>query len=57
MRHEQLNGMLKGFGCLYQRSRHSDARFKTCFEAVSVICQYRMEHGEPLFNIMAGMNI
>jgi hypothetical protein len=34
MRHEQFNGMLKGFGCLYERFRHSDARFKTCFEAV-----------------------
>jgi hypothetical protein len=57
MRHEQFNGMLKGFGCLYQRFRHVDARFKTCFEAVSVIWQYRMEHGEPLFNIMAGIDI
>jgi hypothetical protein len=46
MRHEQFNGMLKGVGCLYQRFRHSDARFKTCFEAVSVICQYRVEHGD-----------
>ena len=58
MRHEQFNGMVKEFGCTSHRFRHKPDKIEKhgmCFEAVSVICQYRMEHGEPLFNLMAGL--
>ena len=30
-------------------------KHKSCYEAVAVICQYRLEHGEPLFDLMAGL--
>lgn len=51
-RHERFNGMMKEFDCLDERFRHNPARFADCFEAVAVICQYRLEHGSPLFNIL-----
>ena len=56
MRHEKFNGMLKEYGVLKQQFRHhSIEKFAMCFEAVSVICQYRMEHGEPLYELLAGI--
>ena len=51
-RHEKFNGMTKNFDCLSGRFRHSVSRFGTCFEAVCVVCQYQMENGRPLFNIL-----
>ena len=51
-RHEKFNGMMKGFDCLSERFRHSAKRFSDCFESVAVICQYKLEHGPPLFNIL-----
>ena len=51
-RHEHFNGMTKTFECLSGRFRHSDARFANCFESVCVICQYQLEHGSPLFDIL-----
>ena len=56
MRHEQFNGMLKEFCSLADQFRHEQDKFEVCFEAVCVICQYRMEHGEPLFDLLAGIN-
>lgn len=58
MRHEQFNGMIKEFGCTSHAFRHKPDKIEKhckCFEAVTVICQYRLEHGEPLFNLLAGM--
>ena len=55
MRHEQFNGMLKEFSCLDDQFRHKEAKYGDCFEAVAVICQYRMEYGEPLFDLLAGV--
>jgi len=58
MRHEQFNGMIKEFGCLSEPFRHKPDKLekhKLCFFAATVICQYRMEHGEPLFDLMAGL--
>ena len=57
MRHEQFNGMLKEFSTLVDAFRHEQEKFKVCFEAAAVICQYRMEHGEPLYDILAGISI
>lgn len=51
-RHEKFNGMMKAFDCLSERFRHSCPRFVDCFESICVICQYQMEHGSPLFNVL-----
>ena len=56
MRHEQFNGMLKEYSSLKDMFRHEQDKFEVCFEAACVICQYRMEHGEPLFDLLAGMD-
>ena len=56
MRHEKFNGMVKEFGATKQQFRHhSEEKFGLCFEAICVICQYRMELGEPLFDVLAGI--
>ena len=52
MRHESFNGMIKQFDCLVGRFRHPMGRYATCFEAVCVLCQYKMEMGSPLFDIL-----
>ena len=51
-RHEKFNGMTKTFDCLSGRFRHGEERFKTCFEAVCVICQYQCELENPLYDIL-----
>jgi hypothetical protein len=51
-RHEKFNGKTKNFDCLSGRFRHSTDRFKNCFEAVCVICQYQMENGHPLYDVL-----
>ena len=53
MRHESFNGLLKQYDCIDQRFRHGveDEKFACCFESVAVICQYRLENGEPLFDL------
>ena len=53
MRHESFNGLLKQFAVLDNRFRHGvhNEKFAACFEAVAVICQYRLENGEPLFDL------
>lgn len=57
MRHEQFNGMLKEFSTLDDRFRHQQEKFEVCFEAAAVICQCRMENGEPLFDLLAGIQM
>lgn len=57
MRHEQFNGMMKEFKVTSTKFRHKPDKIEkhtSCYEAVAVICQYRLEHGEPLFDLMAG---
>ena len=49
-RHEKYNGKLKEFECLDSRFRHT-GKLQACFEAVNVIVAYKMEMGEPLFDI------
>lgn len=52
-RHEHFNGYTKTFACLSGRfHHHSVVQFASCFEAVCVICQYQMENGYPLFDIL-----
>jgi hypothetical protein len=51
-RHERFNGLTKAFDCLSGRFRHCVPRFKNCFEAVCVICQYQVETDSPLYSIL-----
>ncbi len=53
-RHEKFNNMLKVFGCLSIKNRHTEVKFKICFEAVAVVCHYQLENGSPLWNIYVG---
>jgi hypothetical protein len=56
--HEQFNGMVKGFKCMSEDFCHKpdkEEKHKVCMEAVCVICLFRMENGEPLFDLMAGL--
>jgi hypothetical protein len=58
MRHEQFNGMVKEFKCMSEAFRHKPEKLtkhQHCFKAVAVICQYRLEHGESLFDLLAGL--
>jgi len=57
MRHEQFNGMLKEFSSLDDQFRHEQEWFEVYFECACVICQHRMENGEPLFDLLAGIRI
>jgi hypothetical protein len=50
-RNEKFNGMLKTFDCLSNRFRHTKEGLQSCVEAVAVITEYKMEFGEPLFDI------
>jgi DDE superfamily endonuclease len=52
LRHESFNSLLKHFAILDDRFRHVGREsFATCFEAVAVICQYRIELECPLYDI------
>ena len=58
MRHELLNGKIKTLRCtdsarFRHKGNHKDgqSKFKICFEAAVVVTQYKMENGEPLFDI------
>ena len=59
-RHEVYNSKLKQFGILSERFRCKnnpndnfsvDEKLQMSFEAVNVVVQYKMEKGEPLFDI------
>lgn len=51
-RHETFNGMIKTFACMRECFRHGVERFGEHFEAVAVICQYKIEQEQPLFEIL-----
>ena len=51
-RHERFNGLLKQFAILDGCYQHKGSeKFAACFEAVAVICQYRLELECPLYDI------
>ena len=59
-RHEIYNGKLKVFGVLGEQFRCKNnpndkytmaEKLQMCFEAVNVLVHYKMEWGEPLFDI------
>ena len=52
--HEKFNGKIKEFWLMQVKFRiPDDKKFAGVFEAIAVIFQYRLEHGEHLFDIMA----
>jgi hypothetical protein len=51
-RHENFNNLIKHFGILNGCFRHSRERFALSFEAVCVLCQYRIENEIPLYDIL-----
>ena len=51
-RHETFNNLTKRFAILNGRFRHDKKRFGPCFEAICVICQYQMENGSALFDVL-----
>ena len=55
MRHEQVNGIIHEFQSMDDCFRHGEEKHKICFEAVCVITQYRMDHGEQLYDVLAGI--
>jgi len=57
MCHAQFNGMLKEFSSLDDQFCHEQEWFEVCFEAACVICQHRLENGEPLFDLLAGIQM
>lgn len=50
-RQEAYNGKLKNFECLSSVFRHKKEDLQACFEAVAVIVQFKMDGGEPLYEI------
>lgn len=50
-RQESFNAKIKTFGVLAQNFCHSMEQHKICFEAVCVIVQYKLENGEPLYDV------
>ncbi|CAB9525015.1 hypothetical protein SEMRO_1617_G286340.1 [Seminavis robusta] len=51
-RHEAVNGMIKHYKCTDSAAfQHGIDKFALCFDAAAVITQYRMELGEPLFEV------
>ena len=56
-RQESLHTRLKSFNCLYHRFRHEKSTqnkmnfHQICVHAVSVIVQFGMENGNPIFDL------
>lgn len=52
LRHETFNGRVKEWDITNGTFRHSMEKFKIAFEAVCVLCQYKLEFENPLFDIL-----
>ena len=50
--HEDYNGMCKTFKILSGRFRHGVQKIASAFESVAVICEYKIEADEPLFDVL-----
>lgn len=50
-RHETFNGKIKGFSILSDCFRHGVIKHKLAFESVTVIGQFELENGSPLFDV------
>jgi hypothetical protein len=51
-RHENFNARIKSYRCLSERFRSNRENHKIVFEAVCVLCQYDLENGHPLMEII-----
>lgn len=51
-RHESFNGMIKNFRILSDCFRHRVDKIALAFESVAVICQYKIEREEPLYDVL-----
>jgi hypothetical protein len=51
-RHENFNCMTKVFEILAGRFRHGKDKFGKAFEAVCVVCQYKLENELPLYDVL-----
>ena len=51
-RHENFNCMTKVFEILSGRFRHIEDKFGSAFEAVCVLCQYKLENELPLYDVL-----
>jgi len=43
---------MKTYESLGSRFRHNKEKFKSLFEAIAVLCQYEMENGMPMYDIL-----
>ena len=50
MRHETCNKRFKNWACLSQNFRHGVALHCECMTAITVLTQFAISNGEPLFN-------
>ena len=56
MRHKKFNGKMKDFFLMQVKFRSTnDENVAAAFETIAVLVQYRLEHGEYLFDILAGI--
>jgi DDE superfamily endonuclease len=51
-RHENFNCMTKVFEILAGRFRHAESKFGVAFDAVCVLCQYKLENELPLYDVL-----
>mmetsp|Transcript_60019 Transcript_60019/g.147531 ORF Transcript_60019/g.147531 Transcript_60019/m.147531 type:complete len:123 (+) Transcript_60019:201-569(+) len=52
-RHEYFNAMTKVYRILKGPFRHGADQFATCFEAISVLCQYKLDYGHDyLYDVL-----
>jgi len=52
MRQENFNGLIKNFDITNKRFNRNHQRFEVAFEAVCVLCQYKIEIETPLYDIL-----
>jgi len=52
LRQEKFNGRMKTYESLSSRFRHGEDKFKSLFEAIAVLCQYEMDLGLPMYDVL-----
>ena len=58
MRHEKFNGKMKEFWMMQVKfCIPDDETFSDAFEAIAILVQYILEHGESLFDIPTGIEM
>ena len=51
-RHEDFHGLTKSFEILWEWFWHWTSKVRSAFEAVAVICYYKIEAEEPLWDVL-----